>query len=415
MNKKLNLVNLPEWGQAVWVKTNPQSKLDAQAEELHWVGFNENTKDGHWIYWPKKSIVTVECNIKFNFDAKTVDVLLKGEHKPVAAHNMLPIMPTAPAQPSTQLPATPASSEPAKPAPAEEETPAEEPVPQWECNLTGRLQKILPDKAKLAMTKVQGEQTIDIPVFALTAMKGDMPTFCEVMCGPDKQVWSSLMKEEIDKLIKLGTLNKLVELPPGKSAVGCTWVLRKKCDAANKVIKHKSCLCTQGFLQMLGVNYHETTTPTINKLSLCYILSLTAKHDLEIHQINFKNAFLNGSLNEEIYMHQPPSFKVPGKEGHVWWLKKALYGLKQAGLQWYKVTKALFKELGLVASDYDLCMFYSGDSENIAIVAIHIDDCILCTSTLALAITLKDHIAQHFKILDLGEACWILGFEIVHD
>jgi hypothetical protein len=198
--------------------------------------------------------------------------------------------------------------------------------------LTGRLQKILHDKAKLAMTKVQGEQTINIPVFALAAMKGDMPTFHEVMYGPDKQVWSGSMKEEIDKLIKSGTLDELVELPPGKSAVGCTWVLRKKCDAKNKVVKHKSCLCAQGFLQTLGVDYHKTTALTVNKSSLHYILSLAAEHDLEIHQIDFKNTFLNGSLNEEIYMCQPPGFEVPGKEGHVWQLKKALYGLKQARL-----------------------------------------------------------------------------------
>jgi hypothetical protein len=126
MNKKPNLANLPEWGQAVWVKTNPQSKLDTQAEELRWVRFNENTKDGHWIYWLKKSIVTVEHNVKFNFNAKTIDVLVKGEHKPVAAHNTSPIMPIVPAQLPTP---TPASSKPAEPAPAEEETLAEEPAP----------------------------------------------------------------------------------------------------------------------------------------------------------------------------------------------------------------------------------------------------------------------------------------------
>jgi hypothetical protein len=223
------------------------------------------------------------------------------------------------------------------------------------------------------------------------------------------------MKEEIDELIKSGTLDELVELPPGKSAVGCTWVLRKKRDAENKVVKHKSRLCAQGFSQTLGVDYHETAAPTVNKSSLRYILSLAAEHDLEIHQIDFKNAFLNGSLDEEIYMRQPPGFEALGKEGHVWRLKKALYGLKQAGLQWYKVAKALFEELGLVASDYDPCVFYSRDSENVAIVAIHVDDCILCTSTLALAITLKDRIARRFKISDLGEARWILGFEIIRD
>jgi hypothetical protein len=112
-NKKPNLVNLPEWGQVVWVKTNPQSKLDTRAEELHWVGFNENTKDGHWIYWLKKSIVTVEHNVKFAFDAKTVNVLVEGEHKPVAACNMLPIVPIVPTQLSAQPPApTPALSKP---------------------------------------------------------------------------------------------------------------------------------------------------------------------------------------------------------------------------------------------------------------------------------------------------------------
>jgi hypothetical protein len=125
-----------------------------------------------------------------------------------------------------------------------------------------------------------------------------------------------------------------------------------------------------------------------------------------------KNAFLNGSLNEEIYMRQPPGFEVPSKENHVWRLKKAIYSLKQAGLQWYKAAKALFEELGLAMSSYDLCVFFKHDSDNIIFMAMHIDDCIICTSTLMLAAAIKDQISQQLKILDLGKACWILGFEI---
>jgi hypothetical protein len=96
------------------------------------------------------------------------------------------------------------------------------------------------------------------------------------------------MGDKIGELTQTGMLGKLVPCPAGKNVVGSTWVLKKKCNAENKVVKHKSRLCTQGFLQKPSINYHETAAPTIQKLSLHYILSLAAKHDLKIHQIDVK-------------------------------------------------------------------------------------------------------------------------------
>jgi hypothetical protein len=371
-SEKPNLANLPIWGQKVWVKTKPQSKLEARAEEVHWVGFDESTKDGHCVYWPKKHIVTVERDVKFNFNDGTADMPAKGEYIPNSARNTSSEEPLAPAQPHVNTNATDvmptenaptqsntSTSEPATMMPVNsttsariEEVPDEDAPPAettmhsthqrqpsaWLRDLrsgagtTGgrgaaRMPTSILEQTNAATTEVQGELDAEMPVFALAAMKGDTPTYRKAMKGPDKSIWTASMDDEIGELTKTGTLDELVLLPAGKNVVGCTWVLRKKHDADNKVVKHKSCLCAQGFLQKPGVDFHETAALTVRKSSLRYILSLVAEHDLETHQIDFKNAYLNGSLDKEIYMKQPPGFEVPGKEGHVWQLKKAIYGL----------------------------------------------------------------------------------------
>ena len=105
---------------------------------------------------------------------------------------------------------------------------------------------------------------------------------------------------------------ELVKRPSGVNVVGSVWVLKKKRDENNKVIKYKARLCAQGFSQVPGVDFGQTYAPTARLSSLRFILALAASQDWEIHQIDFKNAYLNGELDEEIYMKQPPGFEQPG-------------------------------------------------------------------------------------------------------
>ena len=251
-------------------------------------------------------------------------------------------------------------------------------------------------------------------IFACIAMAGDEPTHQEAMAGPEKEEWLEAEGVEMGRLKEMRTF-ELVEKPPGAKVVGSVWVLKKKQDENNVLMKRKARICAQGFSQVPGVDFGRTSAPTARLSSLRFILALAAAQDWEIHQIDFKNAYLNGDLDEEIYMKQPPGWEEPGRENWVCRLLKAIYGLKQAGHQWYLKVKELFEDLGLQRCEYDQGVLYLHLPDLNLIVAIHVDDCTLVANSLAVMNRFKGELAARFEISDLGEVRFLLGFEIHRD
>src|SRR6267154_5573930 len=121
----------------------------------------------------------------------------------------------------------------------------------------------------------------------------------------------------------------LVELPSGQKAIKSKWVFKHKADG-----RFHARLVAKGFTQIHGIDYDETFSPVARFESLRLLLALAALEDWEIHQMDVKSVFLNGVLDEEIYMEQPQGFITPGTETKVCRLKKAIYGLKQASRAW---------------------------------------------------------------------------------
>ena len=150
--------------------------------------------------------------------------------------------------------------------------------------------------------------------FALAAMSSsNKPTYRDAMAGLKKDQWLAVMQDELNHIRKMQTYD-LVKRPMNANIVGAVWSLRKKCDEHNNIIKYKARLCLQGFSQVPGVDYNQTASPTTRTASFRFPLALAAAHDLEVHQIDFKNAYLNGKLDETIYMCQPPGFAAPGQD-----------------------------------------------------------------------------------------------------
>ncbi len=252
-------------------------------------------------------------------------------------------------------------------------------------------------------------------LFTLAAMSSsDEPTYRDAMAGPEKDNWLAAMKDELTRINKMGTY-ELVEHPRNANIVGSVWALRKKRDEHNNVAKFKARLCAQGFSQVPGIDYTQTASPTARTSSFRFALALAAALDLEVHQIDFKNVYLNGKLEKTIYMRQPPDFAAPGKENFVWRLRKALYSLKQAGLMWYKVVCKLMDNIRLHRSKHDPGVFFLAVPGILIIVVIHVDDCLLMTKGTDLMRALKDQLRCRFKISDLGEARWLLGFDVLRD
>ena len=135
-------------------------------------------------------------------------------------------------------------------------------------------------------------------------------------------------------LKKVGTWT-LVDLPSGKKAIGCKWVfvVKTKADGSLKWLKTR--LVTKGYAQTYGIDYSETFSPVAKLTSVRLLVSLATTYHWNLHQLDVKNAFLNGDLLEEVYMEQPPGFVAQGECGKVCFLRKSLYGLKQSPRAWF--------------------------------------------------------------------------------
>ncbi|XP_074297950.1 uncharacterized protein LOC141628752 [Silene latifolia] len=141
------------------------------------------------------------------------------------------------------------------------------------------------------------------------------------------QEWKNAMKEELKMLEKNHTWD-LTERPKHKDVVGVKWVYRTKLNLDGSIQKFKARLVVKGYSQQYGTDYTETFAPIARHDTIRILIALAAQHKWNIFQMDVKSAFLNGYLQEEIYVEQPDGFVIDGKENQVYKLKKALYGLK---------------------------------------------------------------------------------------
>ncbi len=151
----------------------------------------------------------------------------------------------------------------------------------------------------------------------------------EAISGKDSAKWSEAMDREMDSL-KTNEVWDLTPLPANKKAIGSKWVYKVKTNSDGSVERYKARLVAKGFSQKFGSDYDETFCPVVRLESLRNLVSLSTKHSLKLHHIDICTAFLNGTLEEEVYMEQPVGFIKKGEEHLVCRLKKSIYGLKQA-------------------------------------------------------------------------------------
>jgi transposase InsO family protein len=249
---------------------------------------------------------------------------------------------------------------------------------------------------------------------ANVASLDDPLNLCEAMRSEDASKWESAMQEEYDALIANKTW-ELTPLPKDRKSIGCKWVFRTKKDALGQVVRHKARLVAKGYSQVEGVDFLETFAPVAKFTTIRCILALGAALDLEIHQMDVKTAFLNGELEEEIYMDQPQGFGPKGFDHLVCKLKKSLYGLKQSPRAWYQRIDSFFTNEGFTRSQADHSLYIKQTGEYLLIVLIYVDDLIILASLLAKLSWLKSKLNEEFDMSDLGELKYCLGVEFVRD
>ncbi|RVW74918.1 Retrovirus-related Pol polyprotein from transposon TNT 1-94 [Vitis vinifera] len=159
--------------------------------------------------------------------------------------------------------------------------------------------------------------------------------------------WKATVDEEVRALEKNGTW-EITDLPRGKKPVGCKWIFTVKYKADGNVDRYKARLVAKGFTQSYGIDYQETFAPVAKLNTVRVLLSLAANLDWSLHQLDVKNAFLNGDLEEEVYMDIPAGLETTSNFNKVCRLRKSLYGLKQSPKAWFeRFTKEFeIKDLG---------------------------------------------------------------------
>lgn len=240
-------------------------------------------------------------------------------------------------------------------------------------------------------------------------------TVSEAMLSTESGHWYEAMQTEYSQMqaFNAWSLEEL-ELPAGRKAISCKWVFNVKPSLSGDgtVRKFKARFVVRGFSQREGIDYDETFSPVAHAESFRTLLAMAAQYGLYLRQVDVVGAFLNGSIQEDIYMNQPEGFTVKGKENLVCKLKKALYGLKQAGMIWNRELDGfLVTELGF-RSQVDPCVYTQSQSHFRCILLIHGDDIIIAHNNLNLCDNLVNNLKQKWDVTDLGEPKRVLGLQL---
>ena len=146
--------------------------------------------------------------------------------------------------------------------------------------------------------------------------------------------------------------------------------------------------------------------------SIHLILAIVASLDLELHQMDVKTAFLNGRLEEEIYMQQPNGFVEKGQEHKVCKLLKSIYGLKQSSRQWYLRFHETVRSNHFEMMDKDHCVYVKRSNNKFVILTLYVDDKLLVGNNMEYLLTIKEWLSFNFQMNDMGGASYILGVKI---
>lgn len=196
----------------------------------------------------------------------------------------------------------------------------------------------------------------------------------EALDSPYRREWQDAYYREMKNLQDHNTW-ELVPIPPGLRALPCRWVLSVKYDSNNRPSLFKARLVVKGFHQREGIDYQEIESPVASIDSIRFLIAFAASYDFKLAHIDVTGAFLNGYLDEEVYICQPEGYIDCEHPDYVCKLQKSLYGLKQASLAWYTALREFLFSIGFQSSHSDSClMIRDKDTPNFIVIAIYVDD-----------------------------------------
>ena len=223
--------------------------------------------------------------------------------------------------------------------------------------------------------------------------------------------WKEAMDAEL-KSIRENSTWSLSDLPKEHRAIGLKLVFKVKRDAAGKIVKHKARLVAKGYAQKQGVDYDEVFAPVARLETVIIFLALAAYGDWQVHHMDVKSAFQNGDLQEQVYVHQPPSFADVTQPGKVLKLNKALYGLKQTPRPWNARLDLELRNMGFQRSIVEHAVYKRGTCDSLLLVGVYVDDLIIYGPNSKMIAIFKDQMQKVFSMSDLGLFNYYLGMEV---
>ena len=248
-----------------------------------------------------------------------------------------------------------------------------------------------------------------IPI--ILQVEDDPKTYKEAITSRDSTFWKDAIQDEMDSIVSNHTW-ELVDLPKGSRPIGCKWVFKKKYHSDGTLNTYKARLVAKGFRQKEGIDYFDTYAPVARTTTIRLLFALASLNDLIIHQMDVKTAFLNGDLDEEIYMEQPEGYLLPGNEQKVCKLVKSLYGLKQAPKQWHQKFDSVILSNGFIPNSCDKCLYTKTCKTTVIFLCLYVDDMLIISNDLKGILETKKFLTSTFKMKDLGLVDTILGIKV---
>ncbi|CAI7884664.1 unnamed protein product [Closterium sp. NIES-53] len=249
--------------------------------------------------------------------------------------------------------------------------------------------------------------------FSPVEMPGKPSTLKESLESSDAEERKNTMESELKSIEENGTW-ELVELPARRMAITSKWLFKIKFDADGKNERYKSRLVAKGYQQKEKVDYKELFAPVVKPTTLRTLFAGAAIKGWVVKQMDVTTAFLNGILEEEIFMAQPEGFD--NSSGRVWKLKKALYGRsEEAPRHWYLKLREVLEEIGFTPSSADHSLFMLGEGEQRSFMVVYVDDILIFSPSSDLVKEVMLKLQNKFKCKALGDVSFYLGLHIERD
>jgi hypothetical protein len=216
------------------------------------------------------------------------------------------------------------------------------------------------------------------------------------------------MTEELSALADNHTWS-IMPLPVGKHAIGCRQIFKTKFNSDGTIQRHKARPVAQGFSQKFGIDYKETFALVAKMTIMRVLLSVVVNQGWSLYQIDVRNAFLHGELEEEVFMKLPPGHPQSHSPNLVCKLHKSIYKLKQGPRVWHAKLSVALQTLDFIKNNADFSLFIQQNSVDKLIVLVYIDDLIITGSNETSVAKLKADLQRQFSIKDLGKLKYFLG------